>query len=511
MKNDHARFGQADKFQIAIAWVEDAEPLARRPSGHGWSMGEIELTVAGVNLTASRLGKDRQSHVGWYLGPMLSWLASNWVSLLHEEDFTWPNKDTAPAVVACRRALDFWIGSKDDDGRQIYCKTQAWYQRHGLRSSAAGGLFPDLFIRRVADDIELSWSGEPPPFAPEGLTFESGVGVSRLAVEDVAEPFWMALQWAKNNPPILDASFREDWKALSGKVDSINHLVPRDFENALVAEELLARVRASFARIHKEDLLDEHIHPGRPYVKALSPAVAMFGGVSPRLSDNDIDTLRDLLVSVEGGQDSQSLHALVEDRRHLPVGGVPHEEGYQFADDLLDDIESEFHAVALDGFVDLHAICSYLDIKIDEKRLETDSIRGVAFAGEHFRPLIVTNPTSVFNRTDDGERFTIAHELCHVLFDRTRARRIVHITGPWAAPGIEKRANAFAAYLLMPRELVREHLAALGSIEATAVQQLSRRLRVSESALIEHLYNLDFIDEIKREELRLYFRPQDRA
>jgi Zn-dependent peptidase ImmA (M78 family) len=442
---------------------------------------------------------------------MLNWLASNWVSLLHEEDFAWPNKDAAPAAVACRRALDFWIGSKGDDGRRVYCKTQAWYRRHGLRSSAAGGLFPDLFIRRIADDIELSWSGEPPLFAPEGLTFESGAGVSRLAVEDVAEPLWTALQWAKDNPPVLDASFREDWEALCGQVDLITHLVPRDFESAVVDEELLARVHASFAQIHREELLDEHVYPGRPYVKALSPAVAMFGGVSPQLSDKDIDTLRDLLVSVEGGQDSQRLHALVEDRRHLPLGGVPHEEGYQFADDLLDDIESEFRAATPDGFVDLHAICSYLAIEIDEKRLETDSIRGVALAGEHFRPLIVTNPSSVFNRTEDGRRFTIAHELCHVLFDRTRARRIVHITGPWAAPGIEKRANAFAAYLLMPRELIREHLAAIGSIEAPAVQQLSQRLRVSESALIEHLYNLDFIDEIKREELRLYFRPPDRA
>jgi IrrE N-terminal-like domain len=507
MKNDHARFGRADKFEVAVAWVEDAEPLARRPSGHGWSMGQIELTVAGMNLTASRLDQYRQSHVGWYLAPMLSWLATNWVSLLHEEDFAWPNKDAAPAAVACRRALDFWIGSKGDDGRRTYSRTQAWYRRHGLRSAAAGGLFPDLFIRRFADDIELSWSGEPPLFAPEGLTFESGAGVSRLAVEDVAEPLWMALQWAKDNPPVFDASFREDWEALSRKVDTIAHLVPRDFESVVVAEELLARVRASFGRIHREELLDEHVRLGHPYIKALSPVVAMFGGVSPRLGDTDIDTLRDLLVSVESGQDSERLRALVQDRGQSSNGGVPHEEGYQFAEDFLENIEGDFRAVAPAGFVDLHAICSYLAIETDEKRLETNSIRGVAFAGERFRPLIVTNLTSVFNRTEDGQRFTIAHELCHILYDRTRARRIVHITGPWAAPSIEKRANAFAAYLLMPRELVREHLAAIGSIEAPAVQQLSHRLRVSESALIEHLYNLDFIDEIKREELRLYFRP----
>jgi Zn-dependent peptidase ImmA (M78 family) len=508
MKNRFARFGQADKFEIVIGWAEDAEPLARRPLGHGWSMGHLELTVAGISLTASRVTNDRQSCVGWYLAPMLNWLATNWVSLLHEEDFAWTTKDAAPAAVACRRALDFWIGSKDEDGRNCYRRTQAWYQRHGLRNAAAGGLFPDLFIRRFADDIELSWSGEPPLFAPEGLIFESGAGVSRLGVEDVAEPLWRVLQWAKNNPPALDASIQKHWEELCRKIDIIVHLGPSNFESAVVAEELLARVRASFEKIHKEELLDEHLDPQHPYVKALSPAVAMFGGVNPALSDKDIDTLRDLLVSVEGGQDGQRLDALVRNRRRLPIGGVPHEDGYQFAEDLLEDIDKEVNTAAPSGFVNLLSICDYLEIEIDERNLETESIRGVALAGEGFRPLISVNLASVFNGTEYGQRFTIAHEFCHILFDRTRARRIAHITGPWAAAGIEKRANAFAAYLLMPRELIREYLNAIQGIDEPAVRELAARLRVSGSALIEHLYNLDFIDEIRREELRPLFRPQ---
>jgi Zn-dependent peptidase ImmA (M78 family) len=508
MKNRLARFGKADKFEIRIGWTEDTESLARRPSKHGWSMGDLEVTVAGVSLTASRVGNDRQSHVGWYLAPMLSWIATNWVSLLHEENFAWTAKDAAPAAVACRRALDFWIGSKDEDGRNCYRSTQAWYQRHGLRNAAAGGLFPDLFVRRFADDIELSWSGEPPPFAPEGLIFESGAGVSRLGVEDVAEPLWEVLKWAKNNPPTLDASFQEHWEELCRKIDLIVHLSPSNFESAVVAGALLARVRASFKKIHKEELLDEDLHPQHPYLKALSPAVAMFGGVSPALSDADVDTLRDLLVLVEGGRDGKRLDALVMDRRRLPVGGVPHEDGYQFAEEFLEDVGKEVDTVAPGGFVDLLSICSYLEIEIDERRLKTESIRGVALAGEGFRPLISVNRSSVFNGTEYGRRFTIAHEFCHILFDRTRARRIAHITGPWAAPGVEKRANAFAAYLLMPRELIRENLTAIPGIDESAVRELAARLHVSGTALVEHLYNLDFIDEIKREELRPLFRPQ---
>lgn len=508
-KSEYARFGQSDKFEIAIRWIADAEPPARRPFGHGWSMGHVELTVAGVNLTASRLGNERQQYVGWYLAPMFDWLATNWVSLFHEEGFSWPKKDAAPAAIACRRALNFWIGSKDESARKIFREIQAWYSRHGLQSAAVGGLFPDLFIRRFADDIELSWSGDPPPFGPEGLIFESGAGISRLAVRDVAEPLWKALNWVKDNPPTLDASFVENWEALCKKVDAIEHLGVRDFESAAVVEELLARVHASFVRVNKMELLDEHFHPGRPFIEALSPAVAMFGGLSPQLDDEDVDALRDALVSGEGGRDSPRLAALVIRRSHLPIGGVPHQDGYQLAEAFLDDIEDDdFSDFSGRGYVAVRDICALLDIEVAEKSLDTDSIRGVALAGEGFRPMIVVNLTSVFNKNEDGRRFTIAHELCHILVDRTRARRIAHTSGPWAAPSIEKRANAFAAYLLMPREMIRQSLASAADIEAAAIRDLSYRLRVSETALVEHLYNLDFIDEIQREELRSAFRMQ---
>lgn len=506
MTNELARFGRADKFEVAVKWTKDVEPVGRRPSGYGWSMGQIELIVAGINLTASRMNNDHQPYVGWYLAPMLDWLATNWVPLLHEEGYPWTTKYAAPAAVAGRRALDFWIGFRDQDGRNQYRITQLWYQRHGLRSAAAGGLFPDLFIRRIADDIELSWSGDPPLFAPEGLIFESGAGTSRLAVEDVAEPLWLLLQWAKNNPPKLHVSFREHWESLSRKIDAISHLSARSFESAIVANDLLERVHASFKRIHKEELLEEQLQPQHPYLKALSPAIAMFGGVTPALSDKDIDTLRDRLVSVEGGHDGERLSMLVDDRKHLPVGRVPHEDGYQFAEELLQDIEVDGTTIAPEGFVDVQSICDHLEIEIDKVSLETESIRGAAMAGQGFGPLILMNLASVFNLSEYGQRFTVAHELCHILFDRTRARRIAHITGPWAAPGIEKRANAFAAYLLMPRELIRDNLKTVHEIDETIIRFLAAKLKVGPTALVEHLYNLGFIDEIKREELRPEFR-----
>jgi len=89
-----------------------------------------------------------------------------------------------------------------------------------------------------------------------------------------------------------------------------------------------------------------------------------------------------------------------------------------------------------------------------------------------------------------------------------RARRVTHVSGPWAAPGNERRANASAAYLLMPRELVVrgwQRKLAGGDPELSA---FAERLQVNETALIEHLYNLDLIDEMARERMRAEFRIQ---
>ena len=153
-------------------------------------------------------------------------------------------------------------------------------------------------------------------------------------------------------------------------------------------------------------------------------------------------------------------------------------------------------------FIDVRAMCSRLGVEVQETELETGSIRGAAIAGDGFSPRVVVNQTHYFNRNESGRRFTIAHELCHVLFDRTRARRLAHASGGrWAAPGIEKRANAFAAYLLMPRALVLKHLRDANHIEKEDVRRLASRLQVNDSALLPHLQNLDLIDAERRGQL----------
>ena len=498
---EFAVFGDPKRFEIALRWARDAELRNRRPTAHGWSIGDLRITVADQVITRSRRGAAHQAHIGWYLSPLLDWLASNWAALLHEEDFAWPERSGAPAVVACHQALDKWIGARDSTGRSQYKHVQAWYLRHGMRSAAEGGLFPDIFIRRFLDDIEVSWSSEAPLFAPDGFAFVSEPGVARLRVDDVAVPLWGALIWAAEEAPMLDGPDRELWQALSTKIKRIADTDEMTLDRVYADGHILELARDSLARIGRAELLAGHISNLGPFVAELSPAVAMFGGVSPSLGQRDVDFLCQLLADRSSGHDGENLANLVKSNRSVPLG-IPHEDGYSFAEDIL----SEVGLPDSREWIDIRLIVESLGIEIQERQLDTDSIRGVALAGADFSPVILINTASFYNASEYGKRFTLAHELCHVIYDRTRARRVTHVSGPWVAPGIERRANAFAAYMLMPRELVMRNWH--NELDSVVFSEFANRLHMNETALIEHLYNLDLIDEIARERLRASFRGQ---
>lgn len=495
MQTDFAVFGNPSRFEVAVRWARDSESRDKLPARHGWSMGDIRITIAGQIVTQSTRGK----HVGWYLAPLFDWMASNWAALLHEEDFSWPDRTGAPAVLACHKALDRYIALPDDTARKIYRAAQGWYLRHALRSAAEGGLFPDLFIRRISDDIELSWSAQPPLFAPEGFMFAAEPGVARLSVDEVAGPLWEVLSWAASVPPAGQAD--ENWRALAAKIETIPSLTTTVLDRQYVDERILEMVRVSLERIGKLDLIQEDLHGSKPFLTELSPAVAMFGGVSPNLGETDVRFLCELLADRAKDGDSPALSRLVE---NSPALSVPHQEGYAFAEDLLETLGLPDG----DDWVDVRALVSGLGIEVSQEALQTDTIRGVAIAGAKLKPLILVNTTSPYNSTEDGKRFTIAHELCHILHDRTRARRVTHVSGRWVDPGIERRANAFAAYLLMPRKLLVAASFADFENDTGAFVELASRLHVSEIALLEHLYNQNLIDELARERLRSAFRMQ---
>lgn len=490
-------FGSPDRFALSIGWVDDGSTLDNRPRGHGFSLGSLELVVRGYPLTRHYEGDKQPSYVCWYLLPIFQWLAENWTRLFHEEDFPWPERTEAPAAIACNVALERFLPDDHSDRFAVYDQVRRWWERHALRAGAAGGLLPDLFIRRLGDGIELSWSSREAEFAPDGFVFALAAGAAVLPVKDVAEPLWQALRWITQNALAPDEAAAEEVRTLKALVEGANQSSDSEIRSIYLGQLLAGKVETVFRDLGRSELLASSFDREMPVAELLAAPVAMFGGVAPNLTMQDVRSLSAILVKQMRETDTTELDRFVDRSVGFPLSPA-HDEGYELAEALLDDLD-----FTLAGAIDIEAILNRLCVTVIKRSLDTNTIRGVAIAGSGLAPTVIINTNSPFSRNEQGRRFTMAHELCHILYDQSRARRVTQASGPWAPSGIEKRANAFAAMLLMPRALIEQHRRRHNAWSGERLAEIAAGLKVSVGALTEHLYNLGYINEAEREVLRL--------
>ena len=489
-----ATFGDPARFEIAVGWTHDREPRERRPSHGGWSTGELRLTVGNYVLTRHKYEGESRDTVEWYLLPVFEWVAKHWISLLHEERFEWRENSAAPAATAVFFGLRRLIDSHEDSDEVAYAKVHNWWSRHALRAADSSALYPDVVIRRLIDEIEISWTARQPTHAPDGFQFALSPGAATISIANVAGPLWEMLAWAVSSPDKLDTQDHDSIVELERMINGIRKLPTKSLEEVYLSKELFRKVVTARNGV---GLKNNSVRLTQvPAIAKIDDAVLMFGGVNPDIGTSDVHNLMTILASQSGGNDGDALSKFVNTSIGTPLS-APFEEGYELAEELLDEIERPGEAT----FVDIEAIVESLSIKVIYSTLHTATIRGVAIAGENYGPAIVVNMKSPYNSNLAGRRFTLAHELFHVLYDRERARRITHTSGPWAVPSIEKRANAFAAMLLMPRILIYRSMPK-EAIDVRGLILASSLMKVGSSALLEHLYNTGVIDEIHREELR---------
>lgn len=499
MTNEFVTFGTPDIFEIAIRAHRQHGAAIDRPAGYGWSLGDLRITIGRRVITQNLSYGQQRDFTTWYLLPIFEWIAWNWIDLLHEEDFGWNESSSAVAAVVVPSVLAETTGKDDGSATRRYEQAQAWRDRHGLRAASNGGLLPDLYIRRFLDAVELSWTDAPALFAPEGFRFVSRAGYASCSVADVATPLWDALDEFTSGVigyPTL-AVDQARFEALSAHMRDVQRSTVVDFARARISSGVLQAALSHLGERTEAMLESERVSGGTPAIAAFSPAVAMYGGINPEIGAIDVARLSDVAIQASGGGERPELAALVRDEGGIPRR-APYLEGYRLAEDLLEDLVGDLPCEA----IDIRRLVEDLGIVVVELSLETDTIRGVGLAGSGMSPTIVLNRTSSFNITPEGRRFTLAHELCHILYDRGHARRVGITSGPWAPAAVERRANAFAAGIMMPRAMVFSAFEGERFTDSESIVVAAERLQVSYRALVEHLYNLHLINEAERERLR---------
>jgi len=184
--------GDTEQFGLRLSFQKDPDHGRGATPEESLSWGSFQLWVEGQNLCAHRAeGEDIES-VHWYLLPLLKWLAGNWDALLHEERLPANNagQDSWSSLRATRFPPD---GLAEEQQHRWEEAWQSWWQRHALQACRSGGLFPDVFIRRWRDLVEVSWGHSTIAGAPAHFRFVSPNGFARIKPDKIAEPLYDAI------------------------------------------------------------------------------------------------------------------------------------------------------------------------------------------------------------------------------------------------------------------------------------------------------------------------------
>jgi Zn-dependent peptidase ImmA (M78 family) len=234
-------------------------------------------------------------------------------------------------------------------------------------------------------------------------------------------------------------------------------------------------------------------------IKSASHAALLFSSVSPTITSRDVKTLTSVLLKQYAMDwSSPELDRLSESI--TPDAGIPAwEQGYALAESILEVMPQDY----VTQWVDVEKILQHLGVAVVARSLDDPNIRACAIVGPRMRATVVHNDSSSFSSSANAKRFSMAHEFCHLLFDRSRGRKLAIASGPWAPELIERRANAFAAMFLMPARLIERAIADLPDpvSDPESIRSLAERLKVSRQAAIEHLYNLTSMSDSDRDAL----------
>ena len=515
--------GDTGVFALKLAFAADPDEGRGIDPETGASWGSFQSWVRGRNLCAHREEGERIDSVHWYLLPLLEWFARNWDPLLHEErlpaknagntawESLWATRFPPPAIEGDERKASAWEGA-----------WQTWWSRHALQAAKEGGLFPDVVFRRWRDQVEVSWGSARTAGMPDHYQFtESERGSALLPPQSVAEPLHDVLSEAGKYLSLLRPDSKRV-KALDRKLRDLNAVGKAGNE---ARERRLAwlaglgttgrGVQAGWRRA-VEGLSDLAAKPRRALLEAEQTplvvtgschAALMFGSLAPDVTAPDVQELARATVGLYAPEgETGRIDELCRTAPIAESASRPWDQGYELAEEVHEHFDGAFEK---DGFVDVEGLIEALGVHIEPLDLSDEKVRGVSVAGPQHRSGIFVNGHHAFNTHEAGRRFTLAHELCHLLFDRERGQPLAVASGPWAPRAIEQRANAFAAMLLMPASLVRRSVAALAVPAATVegVNEVARRLRTGRLAVLNHLTSLGFIDEMDRQRLEGQLSP----
>lgn len=469
--------GSTGVFAVDLRLMDDPDPSEVVDPDEVASWGSIQLWANGRNLSSHIELSEQLASFHWYLLPLCEWLVTNWDALLHEERLPGPNVRDAAAAIEQLAKQSLLPESREDELDE---NVRDWWQHHNLAVGAIGSAMPSTFLRRWGDHIEISLSGRARPGLSDHVQYLGHI-VERVPVVKVA--------------PVLAEIIQAICHELARRVPASERVAAlrRDVDRLSSRERQDARLSLLMGRddsFSPDKAVDEGVAILQAPVAAL-----LFGSMEPTISEVDIKAVFGLIAEPNDTAFDVS-EVLALDARSV-AGLEPGPAGSALGEDAWAILADPSTAP-----VDIEHVMSSLGVRLGTVLLSDKSIRSICVLHEG-RAIIAVNPNYRSGEADAVRRFSLAHELCHLILDRSRAVSLAIASGPWAPHGLEQQANAFAAAFLMPQQLVQQALArARDNTPRAQVEAVAQTLNVPFTSAADRLRNLSVLTDAEAVEVK---------
>jgi Zn-dependent peptidase ImmA (M78 family) len=428
---------EVGELRVALSWTHDGSP---RSTAAEVTRGRLLVEVRGQPVWHDSTGR---RGFEWTWIELLEFLGWAWPYLLLEDGTPMRVRiDTAPRMLAAAEAAisehDIGIAGGQDDLVYGYVET------HDLSLGLEGALLPPLWIVRQGTlgwVSSAAWHGAVPFDELVDALKQVGDAIS-ARIADVADDRarQARAQWFDreqlSRTELIRAATGYSSDLVAEIEDSFLSADERDWTE-LRSDELLAAAR-SLGPLSSSVLM--------PILQAVRE--------SPLVNTDLLDGLATTARAILSHQQDDRLY----------------EQGYALANWL----RSVPGFVSTAGRVDPDGLLQTWGIPVLERELALADLDAIGCWGPRYGPAIVLNIDGVHNKTASGRRVTLAHEIAHLLVDRDVSLPLVEVLAGQTPETIEVRARAFAAELLLPRNVAAEVLQSAPSVDRARRTAVSR-------------------------------------
>jgi len=455
-----ALHGRDPEHRQALAWGEGQVLIKGTPA---WFGEDIDGTPAPF---------------AWSWVDLLHFLGKHWPWLVHEESYpVVPGDNRLPETpLAYRDALsDHWSAISEEAMLEEDEEVFLFEERHDLARGMHGIFLPPLFILREGNQC---WVCSPEsgalllPFDEVRTTLEQiGNHIAAFVRAHTDSEFGSraeeALQW---------------WESRQQRASEMLFTL----QTGMPLDELVKLHGETPAASYFE--IEDSQNPERTSLSSTLAAARMSAGVVP------VPEQKALLEWVRTRElhSTERLDELSQEASGVPnPADKPHQQGYDLANWLRSKL-----GISHKERIDPEALLAEWGIEIDAWGNETGDeeysaipLHALAVWGGRHGPAILLNlQKTSFAYGIQGRRTTLAHEICHLLVDRNAALPAAEILGGKTPEHPEKRARAFAAELLLPRQAAYELVSASDDVNQS-VRMLAEEFGVSKQVAAKQLLN----------------------